>query len=115
MKKNKTVVGFTQKVTDIGPKGDKKTLIARIDTGATKGSIDKGLAKKLKLGRAVKKKVIKSASGTTKRPVKKIAIIIKNRKMNADFTIADRSHMKYKILIGQNILKRNFLIDPSVK
>ena len=31
------------------------------------------------------------------------------------FTIADRTHLKYKALIGNNILKRGFLVDPSRK
>jgi hypothetical protein len=29
--------------------------------------------------------------------------------------VADRSHLKYKILIGQNILKKGFIIDPQKK
>jgi hypothetical protein len=35
------------------------------------------------------------------------------RKMRAYFTIADRVHMKYRVLVGLNILKRGFLVDPS--
>ncbi len=33
--------------------------------------------------------------------------------MKVHFSIADRAHMKYKVLIGKNILKKGFLIDPS--
>ena len=35
--------------------------------------------------------------------------------MKSEFTIADRTHMKYKILVGQNILKEGFLVDPMKK
>ena len=36
--------------------------------------------------------------------------------IEAEFTLADRAHMNYPLLIGQNILKKgNFLIDPNKK
>ena len=36
--------------------------------------------------------------------------------LEEEFTLADRSHMTYRILLGQNILKKgNFLIDPLKK
>ena len=35
--------------------------------------------------------------------------------MEAECTVADRSHMKYKMLIGQNVLKKGFIIDPEEK
>ena len=36
-----------------------------------------------------------------------------DKEIKTDFTLADRSNMKYSVLIGQNILKQGFLIDPS--
>jgi len=108
----KTTIGLTEKVTIIGPKKQKR-LVARIDTGATIGSIDSSIVKELKLGPVIKTKLVKSASGLTKRPVIKTSIKIAKRQIKARFTVADRSHMKYKALIGQNILKKNFLIDCS--
>jgi hypothetical protein len=114
MIKEKTVVGLTQKIKIISPDGKKTSLVARIDTGATSSSIDKHLAEHLKLGPEIKKKMIRSASGSGIRSVIKISIEIKERRLKSKFTIADRAHMKYKALIGQNILKRRFLIDPSL-
>ena len=35
------------------------------------------------------------------------------KKIKAQFTLADRSHMRYPVLIGQNILKQGFLINPN--
>lgn len=108
----KTVVGFTAKVTIVGSKKTKEVM-ARIDTGATKSSIDAALVKELELGPEIKKIMVKSAHGQGSRGVVYERVIIGNRHLRMQFTVADRIHMKYKVLIGQNILKRGFLIDPS--
>lgn len=110
----KAIIGLTTTVIIFGKKG-KKELVARVDTGATKGSIDERLAKELELGPQLKHAKVKSAHGTRHRPVITADIIIAGELKTAEFTLADRSHMKYKILIGQNILKKGFLIDPSRK
>lgn len=108
----KTIVGTKARVTIIGPK-KKRTLLARIDTGAAKSSVDKKLAKELGLGPVIKYKTIKSAHGTKKRGMIMARVRIANRTFKVFFTLADRKHMKYSVLIGRNILKRGFLIDPS--
>jgi hypothetical protein len=109
---NKKIVGLLEKITIIG-KHTKKEVVARIDTGATKGSIDKDIAAELSLGPVVKTKLIKSAHGHSFRPLINVNIIIAGKKMRAHFTLADRTHMRYKMLIGQNVLKKGFLIDPG--
>jgi hypothetical protein len=108
----KTIVGFTEKVTVVGSKATKEVM-ARIDTGATKSSIDAALVKELELGPEIRNIMVRSAHGQGRRGVVYERIIIGDRKMRMQFTVADRAHMKYKVLIGQNILKRGFLIDPS--
>ena len=108
----KVILGLTEKITVIGEK--KETVVARIDTGATSSSIDYTLAAKLKLGPITKSKTVKSALGTLKRPVIHAKIKIYDAVVEAEFSLADRSHLKYSVLIGQNILKTgNFLIDPN--
>lgn len=89
--------------------------MARIDTGATKSSVDARLAAELALGPVIKTKLVKSAAGNKLRPVIKASIRISGKSLKSEFTIADRSHMKYRVLIGQNILKKGFLIDPTKK
>ena len=108
----KTIVGLTEKITIKG-QGPTKELIARIDTGATKSSIDLALASELKLGPVVDSRLIKSAHGTKLRPVVEAEVRIRGRNLRARFTIADRAHMKYEVLIGQNLLRMGFLVDPS--
>ena len=109
---HKTIIGLTTRVIVFGKNG-KKEVIARVDTGATKSSIDVALARELEFGPELKHTRVKSAHGTRYRPVVLADIIIAGELRHAEFTIAEREHMKYRMLIGQNILKKGFLIDPS--
>ncbi|MBS3114335.1 ATP-dependent zinc protease [Candidatus Woesearchaeota archaeon] len=108
----KVVIGLAEKVNIQFDKG-KKNVIAKIDTGATKSSIDTNLAAELRLGPVIKSKLVKSAHGSKLRPIIEATIELAGKKIKSEFTLADRAHMKYRILIGQNILKDGFLIDPT--
>jgi hypothetical protein len=57
--------------------------------------------------------MIRSSHGKTNRQIKKMRFLLAGRKFNMNFTLADRKGLKYKVLIGQNVLKRNFLIDAG--
>jgi hypothetical protein len=109
---DRIILGLTEPITIRN--GEKEiNLVARIDTGATSSSIHSELAKKLNLGPVVRTKLVKSASGVETRPIMKANLILKDLNLEEEFTLADRSHMTYQVLIGQNILKKgNFLIDP---
>ncbi len=110
----RTILGLTEEIILKG--SVERKVQARIDSGATASSIDVSLANQLNLGPAYKDKVVKSASGVEKRPVIKVKVKIENQDIEADFTLADREHMTYPLLIGQNILKEGkFLIDPLKK
>lgn len=108
----KIVIGLAEKVS-IHRSGIKKNVVSKIDTGATKSSIDTNLAAELKLGPVIKSKLVKSAHGSKLRPIIEATIELAGKKIKSEFTLADRAHMKYRILIGQNILKDGFLIDPT--
>ena len=108
----KIVIRLAEKV-NVCCNGTRKNVISKIDTGATKSSIDTNLAAELKLGPVIKSKLVKSAHGSKLRPIIEATIELAGKKIKSEFTLADRTHMKYKILIGQNILKYGFLIDPQ--
>lgn len=109
------MIGFTERIVVIG-KNKKKKVVARVDSGATKSSIDVKLAAELELGPITKAKLVRSTHGNTLRPVVGVRIKIAEREIEMDFTVADRTDMKYQILIGQNILKElNIPIDPNKK
>ena len=108
----KVVIGLAEKVSIMYSSG-KKSVVAKIDTGATKSSIDTNLAAELRLGPVIKSKIIKSAHGSKLRPIIQAERELAAKKIKSEFTLADRAHMKYRILVGQNILKDGFLIDPT--
>ena len=112
--KGKTIIGLTEKITLNGSNG-RQEMIARIDTGATKSSIDLALTSKAGLGPVVDSRLVKSAHGIKLRPVIQAEIVLGGKTIKAKFTLADRQHMKFPILIGQNILKKGFLVDPNLK
>ncbi len=110
--KDKIILGLTEDVMVISDSG-RQTVHARIDTGATTSSIDANLAAELKLGPIEKTKKVKSANGMKLRPVIRGRVQIGGKTFDGLFTLADRSHMTYRVLIGQDILRQGFLIDPN--
>ncbi|MBI3291141.1 ATP-dependent zinc protease, partial [Candidatus Falkowbacteria bacterium] len=102
--KDKVILGLTEYVTVRSNSGKEAKIIARIDTGATSSSIDYTLAGELQLGPVISSKVVKSASGIRKRPNLKVKIALKGIDIEEEFTLADRSHMTYRMLLGQNVL-----------
>src|SRR3989339_717975 len=100
----KVVIGLSEHITVKNSRGSRQ-VAAKVDTGATKSSIDLNLAKRLHLGPVIKSKVVKSAHGNMLRPVVEATIILAGKTITEEFTIADRKHLKYAMLIGQNVLK----------
>ncbi len=111
--KDRIVVGFVEPITVFGRNGEKKEVLARIDSGATKSSIDESLAEFLGLGPVVGRRTVRNAHGTVTRDLITVGIALGEHKYDELFTLADRTHMKYPVLIGQNILEKGFLIDPD--
>lgn len=111
--KKQEQIGLTEHVTIIGKNNKKKKIIARIDTGAVMSSIDIKLAAELELGPIKRTKIVKSANGKSRRPVVECVIRLRKKEFKIDTSIANRSHLKYRALIGQNLLKKtSFLINP---
>jgi hypothetical protein len=110
----KTTVGFKEYVTILGAKKSKKVL-ARVDTGATRTSIDTQLAKSLGLGPILRYKQVTSSHGSSLRGLVLARILIGNRIFKVYCALSNRKNMKYAVLIGRNILKRDFIIDSGKK
>ena len=111
---NKTILGMAEFITIKGKDRRKqKILPARIDTGATRSAIHTEIVKELGLGPVLKTRKVKNANGTAIRPVIEVEIILKHKKLKEEFTVSDRKHMKFPVLIGRNVLKHDFVIDVT--
>lgn len=90
-----------------------REIMARVDTGAERSSIHDELAKELGIELNEETQKIRSAHGLTRRALGNVDIEIGGQFIKSEFTIYDRSKMKYLVLIGHDVLKQgNFLIDP---
>ena len=107
MFEDKVVLGLTEEVTLCG-----KEVTARIDSGATIGSIDESFAVACNT-EPVGTKLVRSSHGVTRRDVVELDIVLENKTVVGKFTVFDRSSMTYPILIRQDVLKQGFIIDPN--
>ena len=127
MSKIKTVIGSEEFVSF--PELGVDKIQARVDTGAAISSLgvkwireEEGVVSCLLPNKQVvtfdsfKKKVIKSSFGhTEERYVVKILINVLGRKVRTNFTLANRSKMKFPILLGRKLLKGKFVVDVDLK
>jgi hypothetical protein len=113
----KQVVRLVARVTINGPGGE-ESVRAKIDTGADRTTVDGELAAKLKLETTGSKVKVKAMGGShlMERPLVKAAVTLKGRTFKLTVGVADRSQMRYRMIIGRDILRSGyFLIDPSRK
>ena len=108
MTMNVEVIGLVEDVNV-----NNQIIKARIDTGAKYCSIAKELVEILNLKSMNKMIIIRSSNGTEKRKMVKGLVQLAKKDVEAQFTVADRSEMTYKMLIGQDVLKQGFVIDPK--
>ena len=114
-------------------------LPARVDTGAETASLDAhnielferdsrrwvrfeiqhpGSGEPLLVERKLKRMVTIMQSNTTepeRRPVIKLAVTIGHITQTAEFTLSNRSHLDYQLLVGRNILQDVMVVDVSKK
>ncbi len=110
----KKTIGLVEKVRIYGD-GNFVEAEALVDTGAAMTSIDISLAGEAKLGPVVR--IFKTKAPITKeidhRPVVTVKIEIGGEKFEVEANLNDRSHMRYPVLIGRNLLYGNFVVDVS--
>jgi hypothetical protein len=111
----KRVVHLVEKITVQGPGGE-EIVRAKVDTGADRTTVDKDLATRLKLGPELSKVRIKASAGSQRveRPVVDALITVAGKAFKLKVGVADRSQMRYSVIIGRDILRSGyFLIDPT--
>lgn len=109
----KNILGLVETVMLKTSDGKEVEVLARIDTGATKSSMDSTLAKKIGVGPVIAEKFVRNAHGRHRRSIVEATIRIGEQTIKDKFTLADRTHLKYPVLIGKNVLEKGFLIDPN--
>ncbi len=109
-------LGLIETIKIYSSEGEEKEVLAKIDTGASMSSIDVRLSEELGLNEIIGTKKVKSASGVGIRPIIKARIVLKGIEIEAKMTLADRSHMKYPVLIGSDVMSEyNFKVNPKEK
>ena len=108
-KDERLIIGLVETVILNG-----KKYKVKIDTGADSSSIDESLVKDIEDKKIISHKIIRSALGKHRRPTMMVNIEFQGKQFYEKFTISNRKNLKYKILIGKDILqKEGFLIDPN--
>ncbi len=102
-------------------------LPARIDTGAAKSSLDARELKvrddlvefKLPLKYSgmqfrlpiVEWRHVRTPEGLERRPIVELEICLGTERIRTKVNLADRSMVKYPLILGRNFLKENFVVD----
>lgn len=115
--KDRIIIGPIEYVKVIGHYGEARVK-GKIDTGASRTSVDVWLASNIGLGPTGDVAKVKSALATQvrTRPLVRGVVEVGGVKFALPVTVNDRSVMRYPVLIGMDILKSGrFLIDPTKK
>jgi hypothetical protein len=102
-------------------------LPARIDTGAAKTSLDAreltyednmvqfrlpqkygGLQLRLPV---IEWKHVRTPEGLERRPIVELEICLGSRRIRTEVNLADRSMVKYPLILGRNFLREDYVVD----
>ncbi len=110
----KITIGDDEPVMLSAPDADKEIkAAAKIDTGASRSSIDIELAKELGIDLENAETVrVRSALGSEKRPIVNVTIRLAGKTIRTQATVNDRSELSSPVLIGKNDMA-GFLVDPT--
>lgn len=111
--KDKPVLGLETQVSVCGKKKTNE-VIAKIDTGADRTSVDVKLAAKIGVGDIRDYTTVKTGSGNSSktRPVVSLNIKAKGIKHTIKASVEDRSNMSRDLILGRDILSM-YKIDPT--
>ncbi len=105
-----------EEVRVLSADGKKVSVLAKIDTGAWSSAIDADFARSLGIfskSKVLFRKKKLSALGEEERPVIPMTFWLAGRKIATKVTVADRSDLRYQVLIGRTDLT-GFLVSPEI-
>lgn len=106
------IIGINEPIEILDNQRNKYPTMAKIDTGAYRTTICTSLAKKLAINQVIGSKKVRGALGIEERPIINLSFVLDKRLVGTEAFMADRSEMKYDIIVGRKDLKR-FLVDPD--
>jgi len=112
---DKKVIRLVVRVLISGP-AKEESVKAKVDTGADRTTVSRVLARRLGLRPTGSKITVKVSAGhkIEKRSLVKGRITLKGKTFRLSLGVADRSQMRYPLIIGRDILRSGeFLIDPT--
>ncbi|MGA2910980.1 MAG: sugar-transfer associated ATP-grasp domain-containing protein [Candidatus Microgenomates bacterium] len=96
-------------------KSKRVKVMARVDTGAVRSSIDKKLAEELGLlvkGNILWRDKYRSAGGLQARPVIGVEYVVAGKRIKSFVSVTDRSKMSNRFLMGRSDMA-GFLVNPN--
>ncbi|TLZ78940.1 MAG: hypothetical protein E6K08_00050 [Methanobacteriota archaeon] len=114
-KGDRTAIGVVEEVVIRGSKGDIRVL-ARVDTGAARTSLDTDLALRAGLGPVFDRVRVRAAAADEpeERDVVDAKILIAGREFDVAVAVTDRKDMRYHMIVGMDVLREaGFFVDPS--
>lgn len=105
------LLGVIEKIVIYGNE-NKKTVRAKVDTGAYRTSIDSDLVEELGLDPHSKTVHVRSGSGRQKRRTVKLKFKMKGKEINTVATYTPRGHLRFPVIIGRKDME-GFLVDPA--
>lgn len=106
------ILQVIEKVTLIGTNGKKKTVEAKIDTGAYRTAIDSSLVQMLALPVSDEIIRVRAGAGEQHRRTTELSFKLRGKTISTTATFLNRKHMRYAMIIGRRDLK-GFLVDPT--
>jgi len=108
-----SILSIEEQVIVFDKNGKQFPLLAKVDTGAYRTSIDENIARKLGIDKPVIiQKDVRGGLGRQTRPIVSLSFLLQNKRIITEVSLIDRSHMKYDMILGRRDL-RGFFVNPS--
>ncbi len=105
------ILSVIEKITIYGNK-KKKTVRAKVDTGAYRTSLDSDLVEELGLDERNKFVSVRSGSGRQRRQTVSLQFKMKGKKIDSIATYTPRGHLRFPVIIGRKDMQ-GFIVDPN--
>ncbi len=108
-----TILSIEEQVILFDREGKQFPVLAKVDTGAYRTTIDENIARKLGVDKPILvHKDVRGALGKQTRPIIALSMQLRKKHITTEVSLIDRSHMKYDMILGRRDLK-GFFVNPS--